>query len=76
VLGRGDLLVNGDGDSQLLHHLSGQAGLEALSGLSFAAREFPEAAQMGARRAAGNQDLPTPDDEGRRHFDHRSTVAH
>jgi hypothetical protein len=76
VLRRGDLFVNGDGDAQLLRHLPDQAGLEALSGLSLAARKFPITAQMSAACAASNHDLSIPDYETRRDFDHRGGVGH
>ncbi len=47
VLGGGDLFVDRDGQPQFFHDLSFQAGLEALTGLPFAARKLPQSAEMG-----------------------------
>lgn len=76
VLGRGNLLVNGDGEAELLHDLPRQAGFEALSGPPLASRKLPEPAKMGAVAAAGNQDLAIPDDQASSHLDFQGNLSH
>jgi hypothetical protein len=76
VLGGGNLLVDRDRQAQLLHHLSGQAGLEAFARLPFAAGKLPEPAEMSAIPSLGDQDLPVFDDEAGRHLDFWSDLSH
>lgn len=68
--------MNGDGESEFLHRLSDQTGLEALSGLALAAWKLPEATQMDIPPAAGNQDLPTPDNQARGDLNLQGRLSH
>jgi hypothetical protein len=76
VLGGGNLFVDRDRQPQLLHHLSGQAGLEAFTRLPFAAGKLPEPAEMSAVPSLGDQDLIVFDDEAGRHLDLWSDLSH
>jgi len=76
VLGGGNLFVDHDRQLQLLHHLSGQAGLEAFTRLPFAAGKLPEPAEMSVVPSLGDQDLVVFDDEAGRHLDLWSDLSH
>ena len=61
--------ADGDLDPQFLVQFADEALLKALVWLTLAAREFPQATQMGIGETLGNQELAIAEDEACGHVD-------
>jgi hypothetical protein len=58
-------------DAQFLGQFALEALLEGFAGLAFSAGEFPQAAQVRARRALGDEKFAVAEDQAGRHFNWR-----